>query len=283
MTRQVMDRPQPALLASSTMGSSSRNTAGDTLRAWRRRRRLSQLELANLTGVSTRHLSCLETGKANASRQLLLYLADQLDLPLRDRNELLLAAGHAPRYPHQPLGSEQLRTARDALAELLKSHEPYPAVVMDQHWNIIERNRSAAALATGVAAELAQPPVNVLRLSLHPRGLAPNIINLAEWSAYLIGRLHRQIAMSADPFLEDLAGEVSRYPGVTGRREQEQAADQIFVPLRIRHEGTELRLLNTLTTFGAPRDVTLAELVLEAFYPADTETADVLRARPRTA
>jgi len=157
MTRQVMDRPQPALLASSTMGSSSRNAAGDTLRAWRRRRRLSQLELANLTGVSTRHLSCLETGKANASRQLLLYLADQLDLPLRDRNELLLAAGYAPRYPHQPLGSEQLRTARDALAELLKSHEPYPAVVMDQHWNIIERNRSAAALATGVAAELAQP------------------------------------------------------------------------------------------------------------------------------
>ena len=172
MTCQVMDPRQPALLASGVMASTSRDAAGQTLRAWRQRRRLSQLELASRTGVSTRHLSCVETGKANASRQLLLYLADELDVPLRDRNDLLLAAGYAPRYPHQPLDGQQLGAARTALTELLAGHEPYPAVVMDRHWNVVDRNRSAAALLTGVSAELAQPPVNVLRVSLHPRGLA---------------------------------------------------------------------------------------------------------------
>jgi transcriptional regulator with XRE-family HTH domain len=275
------------------MASTSRTAAGQTLRAWRLRRRLSQLELASRTGVSTRHLSCLETGKANGSRQLLLYLADELDVPLRDRNELLLAAGYAPRYPHQPLDGQQLRAARTALTTLLSGHEPYPAVVMDRHWNVVERNRSAAALMTGVSAELAQPPVNVLRLSLHPHGLAPQIINLPQWSAHLIGRLHRQIAVSDDPVLVGLAREVSQYPGVggpgsddgggrgsDGGGETEPGGDEIFVPLRLRHAGAELRLLNTLTTFGAPRDVTLAELVLEAFYPADPATADALRALP---
>ena len=272
------------------MASTNRAAAGQTLREWRRRSRLSQLELASRTGVSTRHLSCVETGKANASRQLLLYLAEELDVPLRDRNELLLAAGYAPRYPHQPLEGEQLRAARTALAKLLAGHEPYPAVVMDRHWNVVDRNRSAAALLTGVSAELTRPPVNVLRLSLHPRGLAPQIANLGEWSAHLIGRLRRQIAVSDDPFLVGLAREVSQYPGVgvggaggtggadRGGRETEPPGDEIFVPLRFRHAGTELRLLNTLTTFGAPRDVTLAELVLEAFYPADPATADALRA-----
>ncbi len=224
----------------------------------------------------------METGKANASRQLLLYLADELDVPLRDRNELLLAAGYAPRYPHQPLDGQRLHAARTALTKLLSGHEPYPAVVMDRHWNVVERNRTAAALITGVSAELAQPPVNLLRLSLHPRGLAPQIVNLAEWSAHLIGRLRRQIAVSDDPFLVSLAREVSQYPGVggvgVGGGETEPAGDEIFVHLRLRRAGTELRLLNTLTTFGAPRDVTLAELVLEAFYPADPATADALRA-----
>lgn len=276
------------------MASTNRAAAGQTLREWRRRSRLSQLELASRTGVSTRHLSCVETGKANASRQLLLYLAEELDVPLRDRNELLLAAGYAPRYPHQPLEGEQLRAARTALAKLLAGHEPYPAVVMDRHWNVVDRNRSAAALLTGVSAELARPPVNVLRLSLHPRGLAPQIVNLGEWGDHLIGRLRRQIAVSDDPFLLGLAREVSQYPGVgvgvdgaggggvgvdgAGGRETEPPGDEIFVPLRLRSAGTELRLLNTLTTFGAPRDVTLAELVLEAFYPADPATADALRA-----
>jgi transcriptional regulator with XRE-family HTH domain len=277
------------------MASTSRTAAGQTLRAWRLRRRLSQLELASRTGVSTRHLSCLETGKANASRQLLLYLADELEVPLRDRNELLLAAGYAPRYPHQPLDGQRLRAARTALAKLLSGHEPYPAVVMDRHWNVVERNHSATAFMTGVSAELAKPPVNVLRLSLHPHGLAPQIINLPEWSAHLIGRLRRQIAISDDPFLVGLAREVSQYPGVgvggpgsddgggrgsDGGGETEPGGDEIFVPLRLRHAGAELRLLNTLTTFGAPRDVTLAELVLEAFYPADPATADALRALP---
>ncbi|MGD0704687.1 MAG: helix-turn-helix transcriptional regulator [Trebonia sp.] len=237
------------------MASNSRNAAGQTLRAWRRRRRLSQLELASRTGVSTRHLSCLETGKANGSRQLLLYLADELDVPLRDRNELLLAAGYAPRYPHQPLDGQRLRAARTALAELLSGHEPYPAVVMDQRWNVVERNSSAAALMTGISPELAKPPVNVLRAALHPGGLAPRISNLPDWSAHLLGRLRRQIAVSDDPFLIALAREVGQYPGIGGRA-AEPAGGEIFVPLRLRHGGTELRLLNTLTTFGAPRDVT---------------------------
>jgi len=276
MTRQVMDPAQPALLASGVMASTSRDEVGQTLRHWRRRRRLSQLELASLTGVSTRHLSCLETGKANASRQLLLYLADELDVPLRDRNELLLAAGNAPRYPHQPLEGEQLRVARNALTALLSGHEPYPAVVMDHRWNVIERNRSATALTAGVSPELARPPVNVLRVALHPLGLAPQIINLPEWSAHLIGRLRRQIAVSADPYLADLAREVSQYPGIGTGRSAEPPGSEIFVPLRLRHASGELRLLNTLTTFGAPRDVTLAELVLEAFYPADPAPAAAL-------
>jgi transcriptional regulator with XRE-family HTH domain len=277
MTRQVMDPAQPALLASGLMTATSRDAVGQALRTWRHRRRLSQLELASRTGVSTRHLSCLETGKANPSRQLLLYLTDELDVPLRDRNELLLAAGYAPRYPHQPLDGQQLRAARDALTELLTSHEPYPAVVMDHHWNVIDRNDAAAALLTGVSPELTQPPVNVLRLALHPRGLAPNIINFGDWSAYLTGRLRRQIAANPDPFLTELAHEVSQYPGVSSGREPELPGGDIYVPLRLRHAGTDLRLLNTLTTFGAARDVTLAELVLEAFYPADPATADTLR------
>ena len=262
------------------MAGTGRRAVGETLRGWRRRRRLSQLELASRTGVSTRHLSCVETGKANASRQLLLYLADELDVPLRDRNELLLTAGYAPCYPNQPLDGEPLRAARTALTALLAGHQPYPAVVMDRHWNVVERNDSAGALITGVSAELAQPPVNVLRLSLHPRGLAPQISNLPEWSAHLMGRLRRQIAVTEDPFLIGLAREVSQYPGVASGRETELDDDQIFVPLRLRRAGAELRLLNTLTTFGAPRHVTLAELVLEAFYPADPATAAALRALP---
>jgi len=273
-----MDPAQLTLLASGSMSTTRRDAVGDTLRTWRRRRRLSQLELANRTGVSTRHLSCLETGKANASRQLLLYLAGELEMPLRERNELLLAAGYAPRYPHQPLDGRQLDAARTALAEVLSGHEPYPAVVMDRHWNVVERNSSAATLMSGVSAELTQPPVNVLRVSLHPLGLAPRIINLAQWSAYLLGRLRQQIAATADPYLADLAHEVSQYPGVDGGRETGSPDGEIFVLLRLRHAGTELRLLNTLTTFGAPLDVTLAELVLEAFYPADPATGDTLRA-----
>lgn len=262
------------------MSTSPRDAVGETLRTWRRRCGLSQLELASRTGVSTRHLSCLETGKANASRQLLLYLAGELEIPLRERNELLLAAGYAPRYPHQPLEDRPLHAARDALAAVLSGHEPYPAVVMDRHWNAVDRNRSATALMSGVSAELTRPPVNVLRVSLHPLGLAPGIINLAEWSTYLLGRLRRQIAATADPYLVGLAREVSRYPGVGvgGGQETSSPDNAIFVPLRFRHAGTELRLLNTLTTFGAPLDVTLAELVLEAFYPADPATADALRA-----
>jgi transcriptional regulator with XRE-family HTH domain len=212
--------------------------AGGKLRAWRQHRRLSQLELAARTGASTRYLSCVETGKSNASRQLLLYLADELDVPLRARNELLLAAGYAPRYPHQPLDGPQLLAARNALTELLSGHEPYPAVVMDRHWNVVERNSSAVALMSGVAPDLAQPPVNVLRVSLHPRGLAPRIVNLTEWSAHLMRRLRDQMAATADPYLAELADEVSQYPGVAGGgQDTDQPGGGIFVNLRLRTPG----------------------------------------------
>jgi hypothetical protein len=233
-----MDPAQLTLLASGSMSTSSRDVVGETLRTWRRRR-LSQL---------------------------------------RECNELLLAAGFTPRYSCGPLDGRPLGAARNALAEVLSGHEPYPAVVMDRHWNVVERNSSAAALMSGVSVELARPPVNVLRVSLHPQGLAPRIVNLAEWSTHLLSRLRQQIAATADPYLAGLAREVSQFPGVGSGREADSPGDEIYALLRLRHAGTELRLLNTLTTFGAPRDVTLAELVLEAFYPPDPATAEALRA-----
>jgi transcriptional regulator with XRE-family HTH domain len=261
-------------MAATTGGES----AGDLLRVWRQRRRLSQLEVASRTGVSMRHLSCVETGKANASRQLLLYLAAELQIPLRDRNVLLLSAGYAPHHPHRPLAGPELQAAQALLAELLARHEPYPAVVTDRHWNIVERNASAKALTAGVADHLAQSPANALRTALHPEGLAPRITNLAEWSAHLLGRLRQRITFTADPVLIDLEREVLSYPGVAHGEVTDVASQDIFVPLRIMYGGVEIHLLNTLTTFGAALDVTLAELVLESFYPADAATAEVMRA-----
>ena len=253
--------------------------AGEMLRRWRQRRRLSQLELSAATGVSTRHLSYIETGRSRPSRQMILYLTEYLSVPLRDRNALLLAAGHAPVYSHRGLddNSSDMQYIRAAIERLLTSHGPYPAFVIDRQWDVVARNQSTAVLLEDVAADLLVPPVNALRVALHPSGLAPRIVNLAEWSAYLLRRLDHQILATPDAGLAELASEARGYPGVAEPgQETASPADRVFVPLRIRSRGRELRFLNMAATFGTALDVTAAELVIEAFYPADRATTQTL-------
>lgn len=252
---------------------------GDMLRGWRQRRHLSQLELSVRTGVSSRHLSYIETGRSTPSRQMVLYLAEHLDVPLRERNALLLASGYAPRYSRLALDddSSDMRYVRDAIGRLLASHDPYPAFVIDRQWDVVARNESAAVLLKDVAPELLIPPVNALRVALHPSGLAPRILNLAEWSAYLLRRLDHQMLATGDAGLAKLADEARGYPGVA--KPDQKAAnpiDRVFVPLHVMNGFHELRLLNMVATFGTALDVTAAELVIEAFYPADPATARAL-------
>ena len=252
---------------------------GDMLREWRKRRHLSQLELSARTGVSTRHLSYIETGRSRPSRQLILFLTEYLNVPLRERNALLLAAQYAPAYSHRTLddNGSDMRYVREAVDRLLGSHGPYPAFVIDRHWEVVARNGSTAVLLEDVAPELLTPPVNALRVALHPAGLAPRIVNLAQWSAYLLRRLDHQVLAGADPGLAKLADEARSYPGVAEPdRETASLADGVFVPLRIMSGRRELRFLNMVATFGTALDVTAAELVIEAFYPADPATSRAL-------
>jgi transcriptional regulator with XRE-family HTH domain len=248
---------------------------GQLLRQWRDGRRLSQLELANRTGVSARHLSFLETGRARPSREMVIRLADQLDVPLRERNHLLLAAGYAPMYAETALAAPQMAAIRSAVRQVLAGHNPYPALVVDRYWNIVEANSSFALFTEGVAAELLQPPVNVLRLALHPKGMAPRIGNLGAWRAHLLGRLRRRIVVES--WLLDIYEEVRayRYDYPVPETDLTGSGD-ISVPLCLRHGDRELAFVATLTTFGAPQDVTVAELVIESFFPADEETAAAL-------
>jgi transcriptional regulator with XRE-family HTH domain len=252
---------------------------GDMLREWRKRRHLSQLQLSARTGVSSRHLSYVETGRSRPSRQMILYLTEYLNVPLRERNALLLAAQYAPVYSHRALddNGSDMRYVREAIERLLTSHGPYPAFVIDRQWNVVARNENTAVLLEDVAPELLIPPVNALRLALHPAGLAPRIVNLAEWSAYLLRRLDHQILAGADAGLAELADEARSYPGVA-EPGQETAGliDRVFVPLRIMKGRRELRFLNMVATFGTALDVTAAELVIEAFYPADPATSQAL-------
>jgi transcriptional regulator with XRE-family HTH domain len=256
-----------------------RPAVGDMLREWRTRRHLSQLELSSRTGVSSRHLSYIETGRSTPSRQMILYLTEYLSVPFRERNALLLAAGYAPAYSHRALddGDSDMRYVREAIERLLASHNPYPAFVIDRRWDVVARNDSTAVLLEDIAAELLVPPVNALRLALHPSGLAPRIVNFAEWSSYLLRRLDHQILAGADAGLAKLAGEARGYPGVA-EPGQEAAilTDRVFVPLRIMSGGRELRFLNMVATLGTALDVTAAELVIEAFYPADPATSGML-------
>jgi transcriptional regulator with XRE-family HTH domain len=252
---------------------------GGLLREWRSRRRLSQLDLAIEAEVSARHLSFVETGRPRPSRELVLHLAEHLDVPLRERNALLLAAGYAPTFRATPLDADEMAPVRDALDKILGAHDPYPAVVVDRRWDLVSANAAALAiLADGVDPSLLAPPANTLRLCLHPDGLAPRIVNLAEYSAHLLERLHRQTVALADADLIALHDELRRYPGVSDEpASTEDTASMLFVPLVLRAGDSELRFFSTLATFGTAVDITIAELAIESFFPADEETAAALR------
>ncbi len=253
-------------------------TVGALLREWRERRRLSQLDLALQAGVSTRHLSFVETGRSRPSAEMVLHLAEELEVPLRERNQLLLAAGFAPVFGQRGLEEPEMGAVRDALDAVLRGHEPYPAVVVDRHWGLVAANRAVSLLTQGVAPELLEPPVNVLRLSLHPGGLAPRIANLGEWRAHLLHRLGREAVSTGDPALAALYVELSELPGGERSAAHDLAGGDIAVPLRLRAGAGELSFISTLTTFGSAVDVTLAELSIESFFPADQVTADEMRA-----
>jgi transcriptional regulator with XRE-family HTH domain len=255
---------------------------GPLLREWRRRRHMSQLDLSLEADVSARHLSFIETGRARPSAEMVLHLAEQLDVPLRDRNQLLLAAGHAPAYGQHGLDEPALEAVRAALDRVLEGHEPNPALVVDRHWGLVAANAGVAPLIAGAAQHLLEPPVNVLRLSLHPEGLAPRIANLAEWRAHLLDRLGREAVTSGDPALAALHAELAAYPCDEPAHSPDLEAGAIAVPLRLHHDGALLSFISTVTTFGTALDVTVSELSIESFFPADAATAEaVKRLSPR--
>jgi transcriptional regulator with XRE-family HTH domain len=253
---------------------------GTLLRDWRQRRRLSQLDLALEAGVSARHLSFLETGRSKPSREMVLHLSEQLDVPLRDRNSLLLAAGFAPAFEERPIDAPEMAPVRAALDRVLTGHEPFPAVVVDRWWNLAAANSSIATFTAGVPEHLMEPPVNVLRVSLHPDGMASRIVNLAEWRAHLLDRLGRQVALTGDERLTALQEEIAGYPGGDGHHDV--ASGEIAVPLRFRADDAELAFFSTIATFGTAVEITLSELSIEAFFPADAATARYLQRLPLT-
>jgi len=246
---------------------------GDLLREWRQRRRISQLDLAIEADISARHLSFVETGRSRPTSAMILRLTEHLDVPLRDRNTLLLAGGYAPAYPEHPLDGPELASVRGALRNVLSGHEPYPALVVNRWWELLDCNTPVGVLTESAAPDLLAPPVNVLRLSLHPEGMAPHIVNLAEWRAHLLARLRRQLAATGDARLAELYAELKGYPG--GEPEETGRAD-VVVPLRYRLGDTELALFSMTAVIGTPMDVTIEELAIESFYPADEGTARVL-------
>ena len=248
---------------------------GTLLKDWRRRRRLSQLDLALEAGVSARHLSFVETGRSKPSREMVIHLAEQLEVPLRDRNQLLLAAGYAPAYGEHPLDAPEMAPVREAIDGVLAGHAPFPAVAVDRWWNLVAANEPLALLTDGVAPELLEPPVNTLRVALHPDGMAPRILNLGQYRAHLLDRLRREVALTADERLAALHDELSAYPAPPAP--QAPAHPEIAVPLRLRAGDRELAFFSTIATFGTALDITLAELAIEAFFPADQATADYLR------
>jgi hypothetical protein len=230
--------------------------------------------------VSTRHLSFVETGRSTPSRELVIHLAEHLDVPLRDRNGLLLAGGYAPAYEETPMEADEMGPVRDALDQIVGGHEPFPAIVVDRHWDLVTTNGAAIDMLTaGVAPHLLEPPINALRVSVHPDGMAPNVLNFEQWADHLLDRLDRQIAVTGDEDLADLATELRSYPGVrpvAPERIPLDTAGRLFVPLGLRHQGAELRFFSTIATFGTALDITVAELSIESFFPADEATAVAL-------
>ena len=262
-----------------TPSPAARAQVGALLRDWRRRRRLSQLELALEAGVSTRHLSFVETGRSRPSPDLVLHLAEQLEVPLRERNRLLLAAGYAPVFEERSLDDQEMAPIRAAVQLVLDGHDPSPALAVDHGWALVAHNRGAAMLMAGLPEDLLAPPLNVLRASLHPEGLAPRIANLRQWKDHVLGRLARQAMITGDPALRTLYRELEAYPSPPddGLDPLTPAADEVAVPLRLRTGAGELRFISTVTTFGTPSDITVEELSIESFFPADAATAEALR------
>ncbi|MEX5634027.1 helix-turn-helix domain-containing protein [Parafrankia sp. FMc2] len=286
---------------------------GVLLRGWREQRRLTQLGLAERAGVSTRHISFVENGRSRPTREMILMLAEQLDVPLRERNQLLLAGGYAPAYSEHDLASPPMSAVSEAINRVLAGLAPLPAVVVDRHWELVAANDSISLFTAGVAPRLLEPPVNVLRLSLHPDGMAPRILNLPQWKAHLLDRLARQAEKSADPVLLDLHAELHTYPAPGGGRFRDRdvngrhrrsaangmasrdtsdrermdsqpelwAANTIVVPMHYKSPRGDLALFTATTVFGTPTDVTVAELAIETFYPADPTSANLLNASPR--
>jgi len=250
---------------------------GTLLREWHQRRRLTPLDLALDADVSPRHLSFVETGRAQPSREMLLHLSEELEIPLRERNTLLVAAGFAPMYRERKLDDAALARAHEAIDLVLEAQKPFPAFALDRHWNIAASNRALQELYEGVDQRLLQPPVNAMRLSLHPRGVAPRIENLAEWRAHLLARLRKQVELTADPVLKELMEEVQAYPEPAGKAMEAGLEHAVLVPLKIRTKLGVLSFMSTTTVFGTPVDVTLSELAIEMFFPADQATAEAVR------
>ncbi|WP_370654262.1 helix-turn-helix domain-containing protein [Hydrogenophaga sp.] len=252
---------------------------GEHLRHWRQRRRFSQMDLAHVAEVSTRHLSCVETGRASPSREMVLRLVERLDVPLRERNAWLVAAGFAPMYRARTLDDPGMASARAAVQRILECHEPWPALAMDRHWNLVMHNRLVPLLMAGAAPELLQGPVNVLRLSLHPQGLAPRIANLRQWREHLFERLRQQIRVTGDAVLVALLDELQGYPDASGAAPVALAGEHpgVLMPFQFHTGHGVLQLVSTTTVFGSPVDITLQELALETFFPADDRSAGLLR------
>ncbi|MHC8492455.1 helix-turn-helix domain-containing protein [Thalassospira sp. SM2505] len=259
---------------------------GNSLKAWRKQRRLSQLDLAGDADISTRHLSFLETGRSKPSRDMILHLADCLDVPLRERNRLLVSAGFAPIYAEHDFDGDAGTAIRDAVDRILCAHEPYPALAMDRHWNMVAANRIVPLLLSGLDPEFLRPPVNLLRLSLHPDGLASRVVNFAQWRTHLLDRLRRQIDVTGDPELIRLHDEAGRYAMPVDHDNMEKTvgddagADAIkglIVPLILKTDAGVLHFVSTTTVFGTPVEVTLSELAIETLLPADEVTSNALK------
>jgi transcriptional regulator with XRE-family HTH domain len=248
---------------------------GDHLREWRQRRHLSQLDLAGDAEISARHLSFVETGRASPSRDMVLKLAERLNVPLRERNVLLVAAGYAPAFPQRSFDDPALKPARAAIDLVLRAHEPNPALAYDRHWNLVSANRMVMPLLEGIPARLLGQPLNILRLAFHPEALAARTVNLAEWCSHLLERLHRQCEATADPELIKLYQELKAYP--IPARSSPLSSDHVAIPFKMRRGGDILSFFSTTMIFGTPVDITLSELALETFFPADDLTAERMR------
>lgn len=256
-------------------------TVGGLLRGWRHTRRLSQLDLALAADVSQRYVSLVEGGRSNPSAAMVLRLADRLEVPLRERNRLLVAAGFAPKYRERPLDGPDMAAVRDALARILHAHEPYPALIVDRRWNIVMANAPVDFFLADVDPALLRPPVNMVRLGFDPRGLAPRILNLPEVRALFRSRLSRQLAKTGDPEIGALYDEFFAQPEPEPEPEPETPHVlpplDVAVPMIFSHQGRQVSLFSTITTFGTPQDITLEEISIESYYPADAESADILR------